>query len=438
MSIEILSALILLGMIVGLVLGIPIVFVLGTLAVVTGFLVLGPTYITLLWTSANALQTNWILVCCPLFILMGAILGEVGIAEELYQSLHQIFGRFRGGLAIATVVICTIFAAMSGVSAVSTLTMGLIALPAMLKRNYDKGIAIGAIASAGTLAILIPPSVSFIFFGWMAEASIGRLFMGGVLPGLMLSAMFCAYIAIRCGINPKLGPAIPREEELPWRQKLIGLRSMILPVILILLVLGTIYLGIATPTEAAGVGAFGALICGLVNRKLTWKILKKAHMDTIRVTAMAFFLAIAAKSFTSVYTAIGGQQLVHDWIIGLDVNRWVIMIIMQLILFVLGMVLDPLGIMFLTLPIFVPLVKDLGFDIVWFGILFVINMEMAYITPPFGWNLFYMKAVAPPSVSMGDIYKAIIPYCGVLIVGLALVMIWPQIAMWLPNMMYGK
>ena len=332
---------------------------------------------------------------------------------------------------MGTIGICTVFAAMAGVSAVGTVTMGLVALPAMLKRGYDKKIAIGSIAAGGTLGILIPPSIPMIMYGYLAQESVGKLFMAGIIPGVMLSAMFICYVGFKCFRNPQLGPPVDESIKFGLKERLISFKAVVLPLILIMMVLGFIYLGITTPTEAAGIGAFGAFICVILYRRLTFKVLNESLLGTLQITAMCGWIILGAKMFTHVYTSMGAASMVQDFIVGADLNPWLIIIMTQVIILFLGMFIDPIGIMMICIPIFVPIIKSLGFDAVWFGVLFTINLELAYITPPFGVNLFYMKSIVPPDITMLDIYKSIVPFVILEVIGLVLVMIFPQLALWM-------
>jgi tripartite ATP-independent transporter DctM subunit len=308
----------------------------------------------------------------------------------------------------------------------------------MLNRNYQKSLAIGCVSAGGALGILIPPSNIMILYGSLVGVSVGKLFMGGVFPGLLLAAIFCAYIAIRSFLDPKLCPALPKEERVDWRTKIKTLRAVILPMFLILLVLGVIFAGVSTPTEAAAVGGGGSVLCAAVYRKLNWPMFKEASYRSIRLTAMIMWIVFGAKIFTAVYTALGAPSLMQNLIAQIGANRWVVMAVMQLTFFFLGMIIDPVGIVSICAPVFVPVAVSLGFDPVWYGVLFVINMEMAYITPPFGFNLFYMKGVVPKGISMGDIYRSVWPYVGLQALCLILVIIFPQIALWLVGKMVGQ
>ncbi|MFC2033140.1 TRAP transporter large permease subunit, partial [Chloroflexota bacterium] len=360
-----------------------------------------------------------------------------GIAENMYSMIYLWMGPVRGGLAMGTVLICTIVAAMTGISGTAAVTMGIIALPSMLNRKYDKKLAMGSIMAGAALGPLIPPSVIFIVYGMYAEVSVGRLFAGGIFPGLLLSALFCIYIATRSFLQKDLAPALPREERGTWKQKFVSLKSVILPALLILLVLGSIFTGAATPTEAAGVGALGALICALLTRRLTWEILKESSFRSVRTSAMSIWILFGATTFASVYTALGGGQMVTDFVGGLDISKWTIIIGMQVSLVFLGCFLDALSILMITVPVFLPIIKAIGFDPVWYGVVFCVNMELAYLTPPFGFNLFYMRGVAPKNITMGDIYRSVVAFLPLQLIGLILVIVFPKIILWFPDAIFG-
>jgi tripartite ATP-independent transporter DctM subunit len=328
-----------------------------------------------------------------------------------------------------------IFAAMSGISAAATITMGLVALPSMFKRGYDKQIVMGCISAGGALGILIPPSVAMVLYCMLVGISVGRVFAGGVFPGILLGGMFIIYIAVRCQLNPKLGPPIPVEERVPLRSTLPLFKALILPTIVIVSVLGSIFTGMATATESAAVGAFGAMICAAVSRKLDWPMVRESCIATLKLTTLVLWLMIGASWFSSVWTATGGPGFVTTAVQSLGVNRWVIMCGMQLILIFLGCVMETTGILMVTVPVFFPIIKALGFDPVWFGVLFIVNMEMGFLTPPFGLNLFYMKAIVPKEITMQDIYRSIVPFVGLQFIGLVICLLFPQIVLWLPDIM---
>jgi tripartite ATP-independent transporter DctM subunit len=419
--------------------GLSLAFALGGASVVFTLLFWKTSALYMFSTNVVGLMQNIILVAVPMFIFMGAVLQRTGIGEDLYELVYRTLGRVSGGLAIGTVLICTVFAAMAGASAPATVSMGLVALPSMLTRKYHQKVAIGCIAAGGALGILIPPSVPMILYGMITGTSVGKLFIGGVLPGLLLSGMFCAYIAIRCAMDPTMGPAIPKatlkKDKLAAKGFLDFLLTLGLPIFLILSVLGSIYSGMATPTEASAVGAFGALVVAGINRRLSFPVLKDATLEALRLSSMIMWIALGGFWFSSVYQAIGASKFVSDILIGGNLGPWTVIIIMQMIFFFLGCLMDPSGIIFVTMPIFFPIIMKLGFDPVWYGVLFIVNMEMAYLTPPFGVNLFYLKAICSKDVTMEEIISACVPFIVIQAVGLILCMIFPQIIMWLPNQM---
>ena len=437
MSYGVITAILFGSLAIVLATGLPLAFVLGGIAVIFTALLWGIKSLYMIPNQTFGAMTNIILVAVPMFIFMANVLERSGIAERLYNMMYLWMGRLRGGLAMGTVLICTLFAAMTGISGAATVTMGLIALPSMLKYKYDKNIAIGSIAAGGALGILIPPSVIMILFALMAEQSVGKLFIGGIFPGLILSGLFILYIAIRSALKPEVGPAIPVQERATWGEKISALRAVILPIILVIIVLGSIFMGLTTPTEASAIGAVGALACAAVTRRLNWSVIKGATFKAFELTCMVMWIFVGATVFSTLFTALGGPQLMEQIVATLDIGRWGVLIIMQLTLFILGCFLDPTGILMITTPVFIPMVRALDFSVLWYGILFVVNMEMAFITPPFGFNLFYMKGVVPEGVSMGDIYRSIVPFVVLQAIGLALVMIFPQIALWLPAKLLG-
>ncbi len=423
------------SLIVLLLLGLPIAFTLGGLAILFTLWLWGSAGLLMVASHAYGVGMDFILVSVPLFVLMAVVLEGSGIAEELFETMYRWFGGLPGGLLTGTVIICAIFAAMSGISGVATVTMGLIALPAMLKRGYDRKMAIGGIMCGGALGIIIPPSVIAILYGSITGTSVGKLFIGGLVPGLIIALVMIIYTTIRCVINPEKGPPVPLEERASWQEKVVSLKNVILPFLLIVLVLGVIYTGICTPTEASGIGALGALLSSLIHRRLTWKRLKIALLRTLSVTCMAMWIVIGAKCFSSIYTAGGASDFILSLVKDLQVPPLLMIGIMQFIFFILGMFIDPVGMCMICSPVFLPIVTTLGFDPTWFGILFILNCGMAYITPPFGFNLFYMRAIVPEDCSMGEIYNSVWPWVVCQAIVLILVMLFPEIGMWLPNRM---
>ena len=433
MSIELLSILFFGALLLFLLLGLPLSFVLGGVSMIFIYFTWGPEAFYMVAAQTWGAMNKFTLVAIPLFIFMAMILERSGVAKGLYEMMYLWFGPLAGGLAIGTVVICAIFSAMCGISGAAVVSMGTIALPSMLERNYDKELALGCINSGGGWGILIPPSVIMILYALISGESVGRLFAGGVFPGLMLLVLVSSYIAIRCYFQPRLGPALPREERGDWNRKIAALKAVILPIGIVFMVLGSIIGGVTTPTEAAAMGVLGAIISALVYRQFSWGLMKEAAMRTLRLTGMIMWILFGAYCFSAAYHGMGANQLMENLMQHIPGGPWGTIIFIQFIIFLLAMVLDPAGIMMITVPVFLPIVKALGFDPLWFGILFVINMEIGYMTPPFGFNLFYLKGIVPPDITMGDIYRSVIPYTLVESVGLALVMIFPQIAIWLPN-----
>ncbi|WP_158966692.1 TRAP transporter large permease [Chachezhania sediminis] len=438
MSVEILTLLFFGSLLFFVLLGTPLAFVLGGVSVVFLYFEMGPLGFYLLASKMWETMQSPTLMAVPLFVFMAILLEKSGVANDLYDMMHQWWGGLRGGLAIGTVLICVIFAAMSGISGAAVVTMGTIALPKMLERGYDKKLALGAINAGGGWGILIPPSILMVLYSLLTEVSVGRLFAAGVGPGVLLFVLVSIYIGVRCWIQPEMGPALPPEERADWGKKIASLKAVILPIAIVVIVLGAIFGGFATPTEAAAIGVFGALFATAVNRQLSWHVIHDAAISTLKLTALVMWILFAAHAFSTAYTALGAQSLIQHLMTFIPGGKWGALAFMLFILFVFGMVLDPVGIMLITLPVFLPVVQASGFDPVWFGILFIIMMEVGYMTPPFGFNLFYLKGVAPPGVTMGDIYASVIPYVAVTLVGLLLIILVPAIALYLPQLFYGR
>lgn len=435
MSIATITLIIFSILILMLMTGMPIAFALGGTMVIFTLWQVGPKGLYLIASTANGEWESYILLAIPLFILMAKYLQYSGLADGFYEMMYKWMGGLRGGLAMGTVVICAIFAAMSGISGAATVAMGLIALPSMISRGYDKKLAIGTVIAGGSLGILIPPSIIMVVYGSITNVSVGKLFMAGVVPGIMLAILFIIYIAFICAIRPKYGPALPLEERVSLKEKILSLKSIAAPICLVIIVLGVIYFGICTPTEAAAIGAFAAFLVVVLNRKMTWNIFHKSLEETMTISVMIMWIVLGAKCFVHVYTTSGASEFVYNMISGLDLNKWLVIMIMMVILFVLGMFLDPIGIMLITLPVFFPIILRYGMSPIWFGILYTINLEMAYISPPFGLNLFYMKSILPDQVQMSDVYYSSIPFLIIEWIGLIIIIFIPEIPLWLPNRM---
>ncbi|MEH6506323.1 MAG: TRAP transporter large permease subunit [Sulfitobacter litoralis] len=437
MSVEILTMLFFGALLLFVMLGTPLAFALGGISVIFLYAEMGDLGFYLLASKMWETMQSPTLMAIPLFVFMAILLEKSGVANDLYDMMHEWWGGLRGGLAIGTVLICVIFAAMSGISGAAVVTMGTIALPKMLERGYDKKLALGAINAGGGWGILIPPSILMVLYSLLTEVSVGRLFAAGIGPGLLLFFLVSVYIGGRCWMQPELGPALPKEERANWGQKLRSLKAVILPILIVVIVLGAIFGGFATPTEAAAIGVFGAMVATGVNRQLSWAVIRAASVATLKLTALIMWILFAAHAFSTAYTALGAQSLIQDMMNLVPGGRWGSLVFMLAVLFILGMVLDPVGIMLITLPVFLPVVQSYGFDPIWFGILFIIMMEVGYMTPPFGFNLFYLKGVAPPDVTMGDIYASVTPYVIVTLIGVLLIILIPEIATYLPKYFYG-
>lgn len=424
------------SLLVLIVANVPLAFALAFTGLFWGFLLWGGGAMYVLAQSTWATMSNFILLAVPLFILMATMLQRSGIVDGLYRVALVWSGPLRGGLAMLTVVIGAILAAVSGIAGAGIVTMGIIGLPVMLKHKYDKDIAIGSILGGGTLGQLIPPSVLMIIYGATSNVSVGKLFMGGFTLGGLLSLLYIGYIGLRCAFNPRLGPPLPDEErrQATLMVKLKLTREVILPFMLIILVLGSIFAGIATPTEAAGVGAVGAFVSALVKRKVNWKFMKDSSFQAIKITCMVLWIVLGAKIFGVVFSGSGGHRLMEELLMGVG-GAWRTFAVMQLIIFVLGMFIDPVAIVMITGALFSSIAISLGFDPLWFGLIFMVNLQTSYLTPPFGYSLYYIKGVAPKEIVLGDIFRSALPFIGLQIIGLLLAIKFPIIALVLPRMM---
>lgn len=423
-----------LSMLILLATGFPIAFSLFSVAALFALFLWGPSSLSVIGCSLLSQSSTIIMIAVPAFLFMGLMLQRSGIAEDLYYTMHCWLGSLPGGLAIGTVIICAVFAAMSGISGTACVTMGIVAVPSMIKRGYHKGFSLGVVGGGSGLGVLIPPSVIMIVYAQLAMESVGQLFLSGVIPGLMFCSLFITYVAIRAIINPELAPALPKEERVGWKEKLFSLKNVILPIVLVGGVLGSIFTGAATPTEAAAFGALGSIGCAMIYRRLSWEVLKDSCIETMRVSVMILWIMIAANAFAAIYQALGAVRLITDAITSLPVSPISIVIGMMVILALLGCLMDSLGLLMITGPIFIPMIKELGFSPIWFGILYTISLEIGFLTPPFGINLFYLKGVtSDKDISMGDIYQSMTPYTILYVVGLILVLFFPNIALWLPS-----
>lgn len=436
MSIELTSVLMAVSFVGLLLIGLPLAFAAGAIGVVFGFFLYGPPGLILVVTRVFTLLGNNVLISVPLFVFMACLLERSGIAEDIFKVVSAWAGKVPGGLAVAVIITSTLMAAMVGVLGAEVVTIGIVALPAMLARGYSKQLALGCICAGGGLATLIPPSVVFIMYGLTAGVSIGQLYMAGIVPGLMLAAMYITYIIVVCKFKPELAPAsATSESDLPLGDKIRLLGKLALPAFVVFMVLGSLYLGWATPTEAGGVGVAGAAIAAAIRRRLTWGAVRHAITETTKTTTMLYWLFFGSSALIGVYTLAGGTTMIQDVLTALPLGPLGVIMLMQLVWIVLGCFIDWIGILLLTAPIFVPVAVKLGFDPVWLGVLFCMNMQISYISPPFGPAAFYLKGVAPAGITLSDIFSSIWPYLGLQIVALGLLIAFPQIALWLPSTM---
>ncbi len=446
MTPEIMTVLMFTTLVAAIVVGHPLAVTLAAVATLFGLIDNGfnvPGLLDLFVNNAWGIFLNYTLVAIPLFIFMAQILDRSKVSEGLFDALYIVLGGLRGGLGLAVIVVSTVFAATTGIIGASVVAMGLMASPALLRRGYDRSLSAGIICSSGTLGILIPPSIMLVVYGGLTglkETSVGNLFAAAILPGLVLSGLYLAYVFLRCSINPKLGPPIPREERTatPGQKLMMVVKNFVPPFGLILVVMGTILAGMATPTEAAALGAVGAVLLALVSGKLSREVITQASISTARTTAMIMALFIGGKLFSVVFLSMGGGDVVADALLGMDVSPYVVLVIMMAVVFFLGMFIDWAAILLVVVPIFTPIAMDLGFNPLWFAMLICINLQTSFLTPPFGYALFYFKGVAPPEFTMGDVYRGILPFVAIQLVGLALMVIYPQIITWLPDLVFGR
>jgi tripartite ATP-independent transporter DctM subunit len=446
MSVEVLTILMFITLMASIALGHPLAVTLAAVATVFGLIDNGFDVSALLGLFANnawGIFLNYTLVAIPLFIFMAQILDRSKVSEGLFDALYQVLGGLRGGLGMAVIVVSTVFAATTGIIGASVVAMGLMAGPALLRRGYNRGLGAGIICASGTLGILIPPSIMLVVYGGLTgqkETSVGNLFAAAILPGLMLSALYLLYVGVRCYINPKMGPPIPKEDRTATvaEKFAMTMKNFVPPFGLILTVMGTILAGIATPTEAAALGCIGALILAMATRKLDWDVITQSCISTARTTAMIMALFVGGKFFSVVFLSMGGGDVVADVLLGMDVSPYVVFVIMMAVVFVMGMFIDWAAILLVVVPIFTPIAMDLDFNPLWFAMMVCINLQTSFLTPPFGYALFYFKGVAPPEYTMGDVYRGIIPFVAIQIIGLATLIFFPEIITWLPGIFFGN
>ena len=392
--------------------------------------------------NASFVLLNWYpLVTLPMFIYMGYMLAESGIADDLYRMFHVWAGPVHGGLAIGTILLMVVISAMNGLSVAGMAIGATIALPELLRRGYDKVMVTGVVQAGSTLGILVPPSVVLILYGMIARQPIGQLWMAGVFPGLLLAGLFIAYIGIRCWIQPHLGPPLPPKErqQISWGEKFRLLGAGIIPLLIFFLMTGLFLMGVTSLVESSAIGAAAATITAFLRRRLTWQVMEDTIRQTLSVSCMFMWIILAALCFGAVFDGLGAVQAIRflfldEWGLG----PWEVIILMQLTYLIMGMFLDDTAMLVIVAPLYVPLVASLGFDLIWYGVLYTISCQIAYMTPPFGYNLFLMRAMAPKEITLADIYRSIVPFVLVMILGMAIIMVFPEIALWLPQWYYGR
>jgi tripartite ATP-independent transporter DctM subunit len=416
-----------------LLIGYPVAFTLGAVALLFGSIFLDLDFFNLLPLQIWGTMNNFTLLAVPLFIFMGVTLDKSGLAKDLLETMGLLFGKMRGGLAVSVVVVGALLAATTGIVGATVVTMGIIALPTMLKRQYSPLLATGTIAASGTLGQIIPPSIILILLGDVMGVPVGRLFVGAVIPGTILITLFLCYILCLAWIKPNVAPALENNEDGNLFRKVIFTLSP--PLLLIICVLGSIFAGIASPTESAAVGALGAMILSAAHKQLTMNNLKMSMQLTARLTSMVFLILIGASAFGLVFRGMGGDTLVREMMTNIPGGVWGFMFVSMLLIFVLGFFLDFLQICFIVVPIIAPIANLMGIDLLWLAVLIGLNLQTSFLTPPFGFSLFYLKAVAPPEIRIQDIYRGIIPFVTIQILTLILLMLFPILVTWLPDLM---
>ncbi|HIF51520.1 MAG TPA: TRAP transporter large permease subunit [Thiotrichaceae bacterium] len=416
-----------------LLLGYPVAFTLGAVALAFGSIFLGFDFFLVLPLRIWGIMTNFTLLAVPLFIFMGMVFDRSGLAEDLLETMGKLCGKLNGGLALSVVIVGAMLAATTGVVGATVVTMGIIALPTMLKHGYSAPLATGTIAASGTLGQIIPPSIILILLGDVMGVPVGRLFMGAIIPGSILILLFMVYILAYAWYRPSVAPTLKtNSEKIDYLNILI---TLLPPLILILAVLGSIFFGIASPTESAAVGAIGALVLAALHKKLSLEMLQKSMRQTTRLTSMVFMILIGATAFGSVFIGMGGDRIVLEVMSNLPGGTWGFLFISMLLIFILGFFLDFLQICFIVIPILAPIANQLGVDLLWFAVLIAINLQTSFLTPPFGFSLFYLKAVAPSEVRIQDIYTGIIPFVLLQVLAIIVLIAVPELVTWLPDLM---
>lgn len=419
-----------------IVLGMPIAFATGLIAVIFCVVFRDIDALSIITFRTYGFINSYVLLSVPMFLLMAAILDKSGVAHDLYDALKIWAGGLPGGVAVMTLIAASIMAAMTGIIGGEIILLGLVALPQMLRLGYDPKLAIGVVCAGGSLGVMIPPSLVLVMYGLTTSTSIGDLFLASTVPGLMLAGIYIVYVLIRCGLNPTLGPPAPPEiRNIPTIQKFAAMKKVLLPLFIIASVLGSIYGGLASVSEAAALGVAGVIIAAGLRGTLNWGMLRESMFTTMSTCGMLIWLTIGANAMVGVYNLLGGIAYMKSVMTGLPFDPIVVILIMMAILLVLGCFMDWFSIMLLTMPIFAPTVTALGYDLIWFGVLFNMNMQVGYLSPPFGQAAFYLKSVAPPEISLDLIFKAMLPFIALQVVGLAIILFFPDVALWLPRLL---
>ncbi len=419
-----------------ILIGIPVAFVLAGLPLIFGYFLLGPRTLMLYPIQAFGMATNYSFVAAPLFILMGALMERSGVADDLFKSFYHLMGPLEGGLAIATVAMATIFGACTGIVGAGVVTIGLLALPAMLSKGYNKSLATGSIMVGGGLGVTIPPSLMLILYGAAAGVSISKLYMASIIPGILMGFFYMVFIFIWAKINPKIGPAVSNEERivgLPLVKMLS--RSLIPPLFLILAVLGSIFFGVVSPSEAGAMGVLGSIILVALSGNFKMKVIEESVTSTLRITSSILLICLGGTLFTGVFMGLDGDKGMAAMLQGFGLSTTGMLLLMLLVILILGMLMDWIALIYILTPIFGPIIKTLGVDPLFFGILFCLTLQVSNITPPFAYSVFYLKTITPPDVTIVDMYKGCIPFAIVTLIVPLLVLIIPKIALWLPSLM---
>ncbi|UTW13415.1 TRAP transporter large permease [Marinobacterium rhizophilum] len=435
MSIALVTALIIIALLALIVVGTPLGIATLLVSVVTSLIYFGPPGLLLISSNVYHVLENYSLVAVPLFVFMAGILERSGIAESLFDAMSTLGGRFPGSLGIQTCVVAVFLAAMSGIMGGEIVMLGMVALPQMLRLGYDRKLSIGIICASGALATLIPPSIVMIVYGVTANVSISDLFLGGTVPGLLLATIYIGYIYTRCRINPAMAPVPVLLEGAVKVQKLKALKDLIAPIFVITSVMGTIYSGMASVTEAAAIGACAAILVALLRGRLNYGMIRDTFRQTVLTVGSVIWLVLGAVSLVGIYNIIGGSKFLHGILAGLGWHPILIILLMMGIVFLLGTFMEWIAIVFITVPIFAPVVVSLGYDPIWFGVLFAMNIQIYYLSPPFGPACFFLKSVAPPDISLQEIFSSVWPFVLMQFAGLLLVLFFPQLALFLPEVL---